>query len=440
MQPPSNAPPTPIEGLSAACVRCGAPQAVVLDGRLAPCVYCRAPDPLDAATRARVHSAAGAISRIASREQRRLLSHENSVSELAWEVPVLAIPCWGIFGGIALLVVNMEKPSGLSFARFLLSGVSNHASKGAISSWWVLFFGILGLALTLVSYLFILWRIRGAVQPPPSMGPLSSGGPARCHLCGAGLPGAEVRRVCRSCGAANLVDDAKFEASATDLAAHVQHLHALDQQGTVQLSTWSGRVLYSAAFFPILLLVGIPFGWFAPGASPKLLLLPGMIAALAVPLTILLLVQSTPSTLAIGDVPPGGSLRIRGVLHNVVAILDVDMTRVRTQCGLLHLVAPEGSASPTLAFTVLTSSGGTSVPAFLVTEGGPALGSGQNDPSKLSAVKIRESSGIVEAMAPVGEEVIRIFSTTAPAPGVAPRWTLTATQLEADDVLILPPT
>lgn len=436
MSSPSSAarpPPDPeatAAGFVACCVNCGAAQPLALRVPVVPCPHCGAADPLDAATRARVLNVVAQLSRVVAREQRVLAAQLSDVTSLAWMVPVFAVVTWALFGGFALALVGAETEDGfLAFLR--RAHTASDGFDGGVAMWWLLFALVAGLAVTLSSYLGLLHRIRGQVRVPPSLPPLSAGAPPRCRVCGGLLAGHGVRRACGFCGAANLADGHAVTASTADLTEQLRLLEQRLLGATGVTHDWAFRLIYATAAYPIVLILAVPAGLWLPATRPDLLWILALLAAPAPIFALLVARQSLPPDPGMAKLRPGDRIRVRGVIHQVHGKLDVNSGQLPTEVGVLFLIGPDGGGEPTLAAYFYEVSGVAAGRAFAVEPGGAPLEPG----AVLSRVGVDDVAGHSDYAAPRDEPAIRLFDVAQPAPGSRPRWTLTATDLDADDLV-----
>jgi hypothetical protein len=346
------------EGLAIECRQCGAPVAFVLRAPVPPCVHCKTPEPLDVATRARVDGAAAVVSRAAAREQAAQLKRADEIASLMWMVPALAIPCWLIFGGIALSLIWDALPSDGTIA-FLARSVSG---SDAATAWWVLYLAITGIAATLAGYFVCSWLLRRQLVLPRAVAPLSPGAPPRCHLCGGGLRGAGPRRGCPYCGASNLVDDAAFRQAADGLLAQLRAAEAGELARIATVGHGMDAVMKATVALPFVLIAAVPIGSLFGASLPKLWWVALALFALAVVFFVMTLTRSPPEVPTLRGAKPGDIVRVRGVAHAVVGTSDHHPPRA--------LLAPAGSSTPTLAIDAYANQGHMHVNACTIAADG----------------------------------------------------------------------
>lgn len=414
------------EGFPASCVRCGASQKVVLGHGLAACRYCGEASPLGAEGTDALAAANRRVFRLAATEHRRRLAHRVEVEELALLAPLAFVPCWLLFGGLA---IGAAWPSASEASLWALLTTERHA-VAASDEWivcaWVTWVALSGFALTVSTYLVALVWARGAASAEHALPPLE-GGPTRCHLCGAGLPAGGAVRACGSCGASNLTTDSHLRQSAETLMQQLQLLAARERESLDLVSRQLPNFTLFCALFPLMLLVAYPVAGLLHETRPDLLWMP---AALALPGAIALaaaVFQRPPKALRLTDTRGGEVVRVKGMPYRVWG----RYVETPSVSAAVVLVA-EGATEPTLALDFYESAPGDETTASVLEPAGEPLRQGE---ALGAALRIRTIGGEWQGTFVEGSPR-RVFAAGA-AVGARPRWTLRSEPLPKIDVFVV---
>lgn len=413
-----------VEGFDAACVRCGAPQGVVLGRAVGACRHCGERSPLAADAAARLEAAARQVFRIAALENRRRVSHQNEVALQVILALATAIPSWLFFGFVTLKWAKSDVP-GASTWELLTTERKASEWSAAVAAGWLPWLMLLGLGLTFSTFAVGLAWARGVAKAEAALPPLR-GGPARCRLCGGGLPDGGAVRACPSCGAANLVRSAALDAHARSLAEQVAALAAEEAAALGAVTDKTPSFALFCALYPLALFAFPLFG-FLGRTRPDLLWVPGLLFVPGLVALAVTAFQRPPRGAALQHAGPGALVRVRGAPHRVWGHLSETK-----DFGPLVLLQPEGAAAPTVGVFLYETVEGE-VPLREVAAGGAPLAP-TDAPVPLV---VRSASGEERAQVVPGESA-RVFAEGATA-GAAPRWTLRRTgAIDALDVLVTP--
>ncbi|MCB9589899.1 MAG: hypothetical protein H6718_31075 [Polyangiaceae bacterium] len=411
------------EGFVAQCQHCGAAQQIVLGAALSACHHCRSTAPLPPAEAQRVAEAALLVGRVAVHEHRRLLFQRLEAETMVVLGLASSGGSWLVLGGAAFFISASTLPDGVGVVDALLGGAPD--SPGAT---WAMFALLLGAALSASILCWAFVRFRKSSTPPRALPPLQGGAP-RCRLCGGGLGSAGSVRVCRYCGASNLIDGS---------ALRVQVGTLLDQLGELRVAEHAAAnradsAVFSAAKLSALGPIFLPLGaavlgdlsgvWF----PVLLLLLPlaGLPGAIA--LCVLLFTRAH-RVRRFSETRPGDVVRIAGQAFRVHAVMWLyPSANLGEQ---LRLVAPEGTSAPTLALHVQEYPEDTGQ-AFAVAAGGERSAGALPPHARVSIW----NGGSPQLSVATDGESVRIFQEGS-AVGAAPWWTLKPTQIDPRTVFV----
>lgn len=411
------------EGFVAQCQHCGAAQHIVLGAAQSACHHCRATDPLAPAEAHRVAEAAALVGRVAVHEHRRLLFQRLEAETLVVLGVVSSGASWLVLGGAAFAISASSLPDEVGVIDALLGGAPD--SPGAT---WAMFALLLGAALSASIVCWAFVRFRRSCTPPRALPPLSGGAP-RCRLCGGGLGPAGSVRVCRYCGASNLIDGSALRAQVGTLLDQLGELRVAEHAAVDRADSAVFSAAKLSALGPIFLpLAAAVVGDLSGAWFPALLLLlplAGLPAAIA--LCVLLFTRGH-RVRRFSETRPGDSVRIAGQAFRVHAVLSLYPSANLGE--ELRLVAPEGASAPTLALVVLEYPEDFSR-AFAVTMGGDKLAEIQPPHARASIWNGGSPQVSVEGT----EEAVRIFPEGS-VPGASPWWTLRPTQVDPRSVFV----
>ncbi len=411
------------EGFVARCQQCGAPHTIVLGAPLAACAYCRAPQPLAPDESLRVAEAASLVAKVAVHEHRRLLNRRVDAETLLAISLASSGGSWVVLGGAAFYIAAQALPDGVGVTAALLGRAPE--SAGAT---WALYSLLLGVAATISLLLWAYLRVRTSGVPPVALPPLPGGNP-RCRLCGGGLGSSGAVRVCRWCGASNLIDGGALQAHVGGLLEQLAELRAAE----VVVTEEAHSIVFSAAKFSALYPLLVPLVAAAAGELsgvwyPELLLL--------IPLALL------PAGVALCWLPfcrayrvrrfsetrPGDIVRVAGQPHHVHSVVLIYPGAALP--GELRLLTPSGAQAPTLALHVqeIPDNWGC---AYEVSAGGAGL----SEPTLTRARVSSLGTPPVPAAAQQAGNSLRIFPEGA-APGTSPWWTLSPASFDGASVFV----
>lgn len=427
-------------GFVARCANCGAPQAVVIGAPIERCRHCGTPEPLAGRDRARVEEANALVSRVAVREHRRLLAHRDNVVLIAFLTPLSAGLTWLLFGGLLVAMVTGDLPDDMSLVELAL--LEHRAPDEAwgdelVTGHWTIFAMLVGLAATLSTYLFALAKACLAGRRAPALPPLA-GGPARCHLCGAALPGSGTERRCASCGGRNFVTGRAVHAQIQSLEEQVAALQAQERELGEEANEHAFRAVILAALYPVLLLGAFPLGALVGETRPDLLWIPLALALPALPALLVVLLRLPARAVKLEQAAPGDEVRVRGIAHTLVARLELEAAGLQGLPPMLAVLAPRGR--PEASFAVFTRELADAKPTgFAVALGGRPLAPQEMAPEQLASFKVRSLEGELVGTIPRGDQPgaggLRVFRQPLGA-GAIPIWTLTPAPLKKDHVFV----
>lgn len=413
------------EGFAVSCEHCGAPHAVVLGQAVRRCRRCAHPAPLGASALAALERATAQVFRLAAGEHRRRVRRKNEVEFIALVGPLVFVPCWALFGGVALGAA-LSSVKDATIREILVAPYSAPSHDDRVAAFWLCWVAIAGVGLTLSTYLVGLAWARSVGALPRAIPPIE-GGPARCHLCGAGLGAGGAVRGCRSCGATNVIRGRALDGAARDLGEQLARLSTDEARQLEAVAVKVPNFSLFCALFPLLLLAAYPVAGSFGRTRPDLLWVAFACSAPALVALAVTLFQPGLRARKLADTRPGDEVRVRGALHRVWG------TYVEThEVGPLVLLAPEGANEPTLGLHFHESAGDGETTARVLVPGGEPLGA---EPTPLSSLTIRTASGEWRGGRSIGEPQ-RIFADGARA-GARPRWTVRAEQVATLDVFVV---
>lgn len=422
------------DGFVAGCRHCGAPHALVLLDPTAPCAFCRAADPLAPEARDRVFAAAEAICQLTAREQEQRRVHADAGFETGLVIALFGGASWLVFGGIAIALAFANKPADTSVLQLLGSDLAtdgNGTGTDAVLAWWTFFLVIAGVLATVLTALLLLFVERAPLESERALSPLDPQSPPRCRLCGAGLAPTGTTRTCTSCGAANLVDGASFSAELTQLDEQLRWVAATFTERSTRVAKGSSALVQFTAFFPIVLLLGLPIGLLVVQRSmPELLPLLWVLAALVPVGSVAVALRKPAAVPSLRSYADGALVRVRARPYRVcgrIESTDDDFVGSHE----LTVLAPAHGAGPMLAIDQWGGPSGSRVVAYELHDGGAPY---ESTSLPLVSVLLRGAQGGVATL--TKEPAPRLFVGT-PQPGAAPRFRLAKLELTADQLVLL---
>jgi hypothetical protein len=382
-----------------------------------------------------VEQAAAKVCQIAARGQMQERARSTRSFELGLEIGAFAVPSWLLFGGIALAFVYSSKPKYLSLHGLLNLEVSsgfNPIDTDAVLGFWLLFWLLLGVELSLLTTFGTLWFARRELPPPRALPPLDEQSPPRCHLCGAGLSRGGVRRRCDHCGTSNLVDGQAFDAQ---IVAMNEQLNVLER-GLDERARAAGTVVtplvMASAFYPVVLLFAIPIAtiW-ARRTRPDLLAVHAVLLGLVALSVLLWWSRAGDGVRSLASLTPGAGLWVRGRPYTVTGVLEGLGSYL--SAGSKAVVArPAHEQGDELAIAAMGTDEHGRFACFWLKPGGePLAGSA---PTETAVVTLSGPQNATQGTV-VGGSPVRLFVGPL-APGAQPRWTLAPTTLGGDELLV----
>lgn len=263
--------------LVSTCQGCGGDVPVILSQPDPTCPYCGQTSSLSPEVGQKVRQLGEKLKARSAREDQFVgkqvkLIRSNPISLL---VPMLII--WVFIGG--WLLFAFKPPPEISFQSFLFEARQPAEDFDKVTgSWWLYWFVILGIGLTITLKGAAQVNLRRLVDFVLPIQPISRERSPRCRRCGAELPADGAVRRCQFCQADHIVLGDRYQRMEKSLdLALTQMGKSLDQTLAVK-GRRAERAFNLGGILPFILAVlGLPVGLFLGGTRPLLWLIPGIL-------------------------------------------------------------------------------------------------------------------------------------------------------------------